>query len=65
NFASALCGLADQICIGTNNIGDWLERHAEGTPETAFATEVKNLLERFDFPGIQTLAMHSRKLVKI
>jgi len=54
----ALSELADLALHGRlSDIGDWLERHAKGIPDTVFATEVKNLLECFDFPGIRSLAM--------
>lgn len=42
------------------DIGHWIELHAGDATEDVFATQLKDLLERFDFQGIHTLAMRSR-----
>lgn len=42
------------------DIGQWIECHAGDFNDAAFVTQLKDLLERFDFQGIHTLAMRSR-----
>lgn len=42
------------------DIGQWIECHAGDVNDAAFATQLNDLLERFDFQGIHTLAMRSR-----
>lgn len=42
------------------DIERWTERHANEAAHAAFITQLNDLLERFDFPGVQALALQGK-----
>jgi len=44
------------------DIERWIERHVNQATHAPFVAQLRDLLERFDFPGVHALALHSKDI---